>query len=301
MTLAPLPPSPLALRDDLVRDFLAGLSVGTRKTYSACFRALAVWRTLDGEAEAVRWFLSLGHGESNRTAAAWRGEMLEAGISPSTAELRISALRSLVTAANLAGERSWNLRLPPMRGAKVVRLRDTRGPGADVVAQLIAAADPAELATIRLMADRGLRCGEVASLRVADFDGSGIWTRGKGRGGQRERITLASVTSAAIVAWLASCAVRDPSAPMFPAWSEARKAGEMVGRLAKRAGVPHFRPHGLRHHAVTAAIRAANGDIVAAQKFSRHADPRTLLAYDDDRTDKGGELARKIAGEAESV
>ena len=32
-----------------------------------------------------------------------------------------------------------------------------------------------------------------------------------------------------------------------------------------------------------------------AQRFSRHADPRTLIRYDDNRTDLAGALARTVS------
>ena len=55
------------------------------------------------------------------------------------------------------------------------------------------------------------------------------------------------------------------------------------------------RPHGLRHAAITAALDATNGDVRRVQRFSRHADARTLLIYDDARSDMGGEIAALIA------
>jgi hypothetical protein len=32
-----------------------------------------------------------------------------------------------------------------------------------------------------------------------------------------------------------------------------------------------------------------------AQRFSRHANPRTLMRYDDNRTDLAGEMARTVS------
>jgi len=162
-------------------------------------------------------------------------------------------------------------------------------------------ADLEETAILRLLADRGLRVGEVGSLRVGDFEPAAcvVYVAPKGGGGQRERVTLSAGTCAAVAAWRSSVASADDEAedPLFPRARTASAVAYRVRRLAARAGVPPFRPHGLRHHAVTRAIRAAGGDIRAAQMFSRHADPRVLLRYDDDAKDRGGELARKVAGE----
>ena len=37
------------------------------------------------------------------------------------------------------------------------------------------------------------------------------------------------------------------------------------------------------------------GDIRAAQRFARHADPRITIRYDDNRRDQHGEQARRLA------
>ena len=51
----------------------------------------------------------------------------------------------------------------------------------------------------------------------------------------------------------------------------------------------------LRHEAITRALDKTNGDVRTVQRFSRHADPRTLLLYDDHRLDQAGDVARLVA------
>lgn len=295
---AMVPASPPTLAPaDLVRDFMAGLSKGTRATYSRSFKAFAVWAGQPDPAAACAWFLGLSPGEANRVAATFRGAMLDAGRSPSTAECRISALRSLVRASMLAGVATAPLTLPPMRSARVVKLRDTSGPPAEIVAKLFAVADVEERAILSLLAHRGLRVGEVAKLRVGDFDPAFpcLWVRGKARGGQMERVTIANVTRDAILAYREGRDNSDPDAPLFGRKRSACRISMVVREVTKRAGVSSFRPHGLRHFACTQAITAADGDLRAAAAFSRHRDVRVLAVYDDCRTDVGGELARKVA------
>jgi integrase/recombinase XerC len=41
--------------------------------------------------------------------------------------------------------------------------------------------------------------------------------------------------------------------------------------------------HRVRLKAITAALDATDGNIRKVQKLSRHADPRTLMIYDDNR------------------
>ena len=69
-----------------------------------------------------------------------------------------------------------------------------------------------------------------------------------------------------------------------------------MAAAAKAANVSGtVRPHGLRHTAITAALDVANGDVRAAAKFSRHAKLETVMVYDDNRADLGGQLAAKVA------
>jgi integrase/recombinase XerC len=51
----------------------------------------------------------------------------------------------------------------------------------------------------------------------------------------------------------------------------------------------------LRHEAITRALDRTHGDIRTVQRFSRHADPKTLLRYDDRRRDLAGDVARLVA------
>jgi len=54
------------------------------------------------------------------------------------------------------------------------------------------------------------------------------------------------------------------------------------------------RPHGLRHAAITEALRLTNGNYQMTAKFSRHANPRTLKYYDDNLEDLGGKVATML-------
>lgn len=56
-----------------------------------------------------------------------------------------------------------------------------------------------------------------------------------------------------------------------------------------------LRPHGIHHTAITDVLTAARGDVREARKFSRHKDVKTLMVYDDQRSDGGGRLARRIS------
>ena len=156
-------------------------------------------------------------------------------------------------------------------------------------------------AVLRLLHDLGLRRAEVVGLNAEDLTMAArvISIIGKGKT-EKEQLTLPEPTAMALKEWLA---VRgDEPGPLFVNFDRAGKHGRLSGRsvhrivkrLGEQAGVM-ARPHGIRHTAITAALDRTGGDVRAVQKFSRHADLRTLQMYDDAREDLGGEVARLVA------
>jgi integrase/recombinase XerC len=173
-----------------------------------------------------------------------------------------------------------------------------------------------DLAVLRLLHDLGLRREEVCRLDVEDLDREAgtLAVLGKGKR-EKVRLTLPAPTRAAIEAWLA---VRPPigvprlltnqaaAGPLFTSFDRGRRGsgrlnGQAVYRLVvtlgRAAGVKTW-PHALRHLAITSALDVTGGDFRKVQRYSRHADPRTILRYDDNRQDLAGEVARRVAKEA---
>jgi integrase/recombinase XerC len=68
----------------------------------------------------------------------------------------------------------------------------------------------------------------------------------------------------------------------------------VVTELATSLGL-QARPHGVRHAAITEFLRVSNGNVRAAQRFSRHANLATLQVYDDNRTNIGAEFVAQLA------
>ncbi|MBD0266148.1 MAG: tyrosine-type recombinase/integrase, partial [Tolypothrix sp. Co-bin9] len=69
-----------------------------------------------------------------------------------------------------------------------------------------------------------------------------------------------------------------------------------VDKLSQKAGIAKkMSPHRVRHSAITAALDATDGNIRKVQKLSRHADPRTLMIYDDNRAKDQEELSEILA------
>jgi integrase/recombinase XerD len=189
----------------------------------------------------------------------------------------------------------------PVAGADRPRVdRDhsaTVGLTATEVDALLAAADAdngpqaaRHRAMLTLLADLGLRVGELVALDVADLgvERGHRTVRFVGKGGKPRRRALAPGTAAALDAYLA---VRPgPSAgPLFVTAGGGRvdrhAVFRVVRRLARTAGIPawaRLSPHSLRHAFATTA-RDEGVPLEDVQDAMGHADPRTTRRYDRDR------------------
>jgi integrase/recombinase XerC len=301
---APLALEPMTARG-LVESFLAGRNPRTLAAYRAdleTFRAFTGAPTPD---DAAYFLLARGHGEANGLALSYRAHLIERGLSPATVNRRLAALRSLVKLARTLGLVAWTLEAPSV---KTEPYRDTRGPGRRgfdlLLEELERRGDRKAVrdrALLRLLFDLALRRGEAVSLDLADLDleAGTVAVIGKGK---RERLllTLPPETSTALASWLE---VRGQApGPLFVNLDRAKKGARLTGRsvarlldaLGRRVGLA-VRPHGLRHAAITFALDRTGGDVRRVQRYSRHADLRTLNRYDDNREDLAGEVARLVA------
>ena len=234
--------------------------------------------------------------------------MTDRGLQAATINRRLAALRSLVKLANTLGLVPWTL---AVENVKTQAYRDTRGPGLDGFKAILVAAQAQhgakalrDVALLHLLHDLGLRRGEAVRLDVADVDlaGNRLSILGKARS-QKEYVTVPEPTKAALAAWLEVRGTHE--GPLFANFDRAGKgSGRLTGaavyyivRALGAASGLVVRPHGLRHLAITSALDLTKGDMRAVQKFSRHRDVRVLNAYDDNRQDLGGEVARLVAGQ----
>ncbi len=303
--ISPNSPGPPA-HDDLVALFLAGRRPTTLRAYRGALAALCRAIGAADAPEVARRLLGGTAGDANRLVLAWRGAMLEQGLAPNTVNGRLAAVRSLVNLARLVGVVSWRIEVP---GVRAEPMRDTKGPGRRGVRAMLdvveGATTPRELrdrALLRLLTDLALRRAEATSLDVAHVDLSDgtVAVLGKGRY-ERTTLTLPDPTRHALADWIA--ARGDHPGPLLIGFARGRVgtrlSGTSVARIVKRigedAGVGAVRPHGLRHAGITEALELTRGDVRAVQRFSRHADVRTVLRYDDCRADRGGAVAKQVA------
>lgn len=258
-------------------------------------------------AEEVQKFLSLDRFQALSVVLRYKAHLRdERKLAEATVNRRLSAIKSLVRLGNQLGQCTWTL--SEVKGDKVVRYRDTTGISKEVYRKLLAIPDRDTLkgkrdyAILRLLWDNALRRGEIeqADIKDLDLEGRSLLILGKGKGSQKEGITLSRPTVEAITDWLQARKELDVTQPLFIALDRAsyghRLSGtsiyKIVNAIAVAAGVTKkLSPHRIRHSGITAALDATNGDVRRVQKLSRHADLNTLMIYDDNRSNVQGELS----------
>lgn len=296
----------------LVEHFYASLSEQTRAGYSFDLGKFAEWRSIARGLDvttgaAVAELVAGGPGRANQQVLEWMTRMREQGLSPATRNRRLAAVKSVLRFARLVGSITWTI---DVRGARVEKFRDTRGPGVEAVSHILATcsddlAGKRDRAMLLLATVNGLRRREIAAARVSDVDVERrrMWVRGKGE--KDSWVTLPPEVLESVVQWLKAWQSTTKDAldgALFRSLSN-RTFGNAISRkgvyeavvaAGKRAGIKVW-THGLRHTSVTAALDETNGNIRAAQAHGRHSDPRVTMRYDDNRVDLAGDVAKKIA------
>jgi len=255
----------------------------------------------------IQAFLAQGAGPLSLALSAYKAGMREANLSPATMNLRLSAVRALITFAHRAGYCAVGGR-GLVDSEKAEAYRDTRGTDLANIKRLLALPDMAtprgrrDAAILRLLCVKALRRAELCGLDVAHFDAQAgrLAILGKGET-QRREISLPPHCAQSIRDYLASSGHAD--GPLFrsldrrPAMAGHRLTPDglykLVGAYGKKLGLK-LAPHKLRHSAITIFLDASGGNVLEAQGLSRHKDIRTLSKYDDNRKDRGGQASKLL-------
>ena len=296
----------------LLGHFLSGRSPLTLKAYRQDIVDFQTFCQEPTPSAAIAALFSRASGDANATLLAYRASLIARTLSPATINRRLAALRSLVRLGRSLGFVTWSL---DIQNVPARSYRDTQGPGIPAFRRLLTSLDARpgpkstrDRAILRLLFDLGLRRGEVSSLEISDLDIERGLLAVKSKGHRdKDLLALPSPTRAALQAWLT---VRGSHpGPLFRNFDRAKKSPErltgtgiynLLERLGRKLKL-HIRPHGLRHTAITEAIksaRAAGIGLEEVQDFSRHKDIKTLLIYRDRERNVQGRLADLVAGQA---
>lgn len=259
-------------------------------------RRLAI-RTVEGCERVARVFLE---DRERRHGALELGELSAGDVSEFLARecLRLSdggtrgmvaKLRPLLVFLHVSGRVSAPLRWAVPGVANVQGRMLPRAVDRATVLALLASCDRRRVCGLRdyaivlLLARLGLRCGEVAAIRLEDID----WRAGeilvRGKGGRRDRLPLPVDVGKAVTDYLLrrpptesrSVFMRMPA----PAGSMTRQSvSQVVVGACRRASVPRVAAHRLRHTAATEMLRAG-GSLPEIAQVLRHQRLRTTAIY----------------------
>ncbi len=261
--------------------------------------------------EIVRQFLALERSQAVTITLQYKALLIQKGLAEATINRRLAALRSLVSFARTVGQCEFSL--DDVKGEKIESYRDTSGVSPVSVAAMLAIPNrktvkgKRDYAILRLLWENALRRGEVVKTNIEDFDSENFTLAilGKGKGTQKQSVTLSMKAGQALIEWLQVRGEAEPQDPLFIALDNAnrghRLTGEAVAHLvrqtAKAAGISKaMSPHRMRHSAITAALEATNGNVAAVQKLSRHAKVETVMVYEDKRTDQQKKVTDILSG-----
>ena len=236
--------------------------------------------------------------------AEYRTGMRTAGLSPATINVRLAAVRSLLTLSYKMGFSAVDGK-GLVDSEKAEAYRDTRGTDLANIKKLLAlpSADTLrgkrDAAILRLLCVKALRRAELCSLDVAHFHAAEgrLSILGKGHAERRE-ISLPPGCTGSLRCYLAAAGHTDGPLIRNCDRNPTRAGGrltpdglyKLVGKYGRKIGLK-LAPHKLRHSAITIFLDNSGGNILEAQGLSRHKDIRTLSKYDDNRKDRGGQAS----------
>jgi site-specific recombinase XerD len=224
--------------------------------------------TIDSYMRGARLFIEWCQARAHTPAidrellAQWVAELLANGAEAATARTRQQAVRRF--SAWLADPNQGELDTDPLLGVKPPKLDEkvVDGFDDDQIISLLKACSGRDFlarrdeAVVRLLAETGLRAGEVLGLTTADVDlERGLVTVTRGKGGRGRVVVVGAQTSASLDRYLRSRQMhRLASTPAFflgdgGAGSGLGYHGLRCALLARahRAGIENFRLHRLRH------------------------------------------------------
>ena len=293
----------------LLEAFFQNKSPATLRAYRQDLEDVREFLNAPTVEQAAQLFIAKPHGEANLTALNFKAWLKLKGLSPTSINRKLAGLRSLVKLARTLGLIHWQLEVP---NETTEPYRDTRGPGEEAFKKMLKKAGECrnevkairDTAILRLMHDLALRRSSLVNLDMADLelDRQSLWVTLKKRS-EKKLKTLPQVTQSALEAWLEIRGSED--GPVFGNLDRAGKGHRLTGsslyRIVRGYGAQvgvKTRPHGIRHTAITEAVKKAQQVGIGLDEvleFSDHKHLSTLMIYRDRERNVQGKLAQMIA------
>jgi site-specific recombinase XerD len=277
----------------LIGAWLAGRTASSRRAYATALERAA--RCLGRSVETVDWTAL-----DPAVVEAIREELTARGLAPSSINLTLAAIRSLVRHAWRRGlvldER--RARLEDVKGARGSRLPVGRHVEAHELAAVAKACARSgsivglrDVALIALAATAGMRRSEIAALDLADLDVATGRVVVRGKGNKQRAVFVSNGALDALRDWIVARGsepgalflrlVRQPGC--YHAITAKRlSVGSVVDileRRAREADVEPIRPHDLRR-TVAGTLLEQGTDIATVARLLGHANVQTTARYD---------------------
>lgn len=144
----------------------------------------------------------------------------------------------------------------------------------DALTEAMLRADQRTRFMIRLAAQAGLRCCEIAVVHSRDVRGTrddyALLVHGKG--GRERLVPISNVLAADI---------RAADGYAFPGQIDGHLSAHYVSKLISAALPAPFTAHQLRHRFATKALRGSGGNLIVVQRLLGHASVATTQIYTD--------------------
>jgi site-specific recombinase XerD len=241
----------------------------------------------DGVNAFLRWCESTGRPPelTKANAQAFVADLLAKRNSAKTASARLMSIRRfsawLAAEGEIADDQIVSVKQPKLDTQVVKELSDDELRGLIKACQGRGFTDRRDEAIVRLMAETGLRAGEMIGLTVDDVDlGRGLAIVTRGKGGKGRVVSFGPQAAAAIDRYMRMRrSHRLANTP--PLWLGADNwrvfnyfgLRHALQRRAEKAGIEDFHPHKLRHTAATRWLRAggSEGGLMAMAGWSSRA------------------------------
>jgi integrase/recombinase XerC len=290
---------PVVAADNLWAEFgQLKIADSTRKQYVKAIENFCQF-AYNGSAnpERISEFLDLDRYAAIEMVLRYRRHSIDKNLAPSTINVRLAAIKSLVDMARKLGKTMIDL--SDIESIPSESYRDTRGISVEQFKSMLEEIDPStpigvrDYAIMLLFWGNALRRGEIASANIEDFlpQQQKLMILGKGKRA-KVAIDLSDSVGYALEEWVNFHPCNAPGQPLITSLSHncygARISGDSIYRIvqgyAEAAGIERrVSPHRLRHSSITAFLDASDGNIRAAQALSRHSQMNTLTLYDDNR------------------
>ena len=308
--------SEVAAELEVGNDFLAELqqkSSTTQRGYVGNIRLFfEYFLNRKPTSQDVEEFWGLDGEVANSLILKFKNHLVESGRKAATVNRYLAAIKFLIKVGRNLKRCRYFFDGDRIESLKVTKYRDTRGVGVDEYNKVFDVLDTTvekgkrDYALFLLLWANVLRRGEVAKLKVGDFDYHEytLTVYGKGQGNDFSKVDLNPMVAEAISDWLGCRMNLKPSDPLFIALDFYNYGNQLTGdgiyaivrRTCERAGIKkRMTPHKIRHSGITDALDLAEGDYRKVQHLSRHADPRTILVYEDNKNQYQLELTNKLA------